>query len=54
MGWPQILMVVLMSSDVLITLVKHGDQKTGTYNFWSSLIVDAFFVWIMYKGGFFN
>lgn len=33
---------------------KHGEPRTGTYNFWIALLGTAIQIGILYLGGFYN
>ena len=54
MKWPQVVMVGLLSMDMAIYLLKHGEQKQGKYNFWIACIANGMLVWLLIKGGFFH
>jgi len=52
MGWPQIVIIVLLAMDVGLYLANHGKDKIGKYNFWIALISDGIFATILWLGGF--
>lgn len=54
MGVPQILVIVLMAMSLGISLIKHGECRTGKYNFFVDLFAVAIEVAILYCGGFFS
>lgn len=54
MGTPQIIMLVLISVQLLLTANLHGKTKTGKHNFWSTLISNSITLTILYLGGFFS
>lgn len=51
---PQIIWILLISINLLATARLHGEEKTGEYNFFASLIGAGITFWILYAGGFFN
>lgn len=54
MGWPQILMMVLLAMDVGMNLAKHGETREGKYNFGVTLIADGIIAALLWAGGFFS
>ena len=51
---PQFIILGLMVLSTGMHLAKHGDSKTGTWNFGHALISDAITISLLYWGGFFN
>ncbi len=51
---PQIIMIILFTTNVVLNLIKHGEHKNDKYNFWSSLIATLVWVVILKWGGFFK
>ena len=51
---PQLIYICLVAIGLGIELERHGKEKTGTYNFWSSFISTIIVLFILHKGGFFN
>lgn len=49
---PQVIMIVMLSIGLGIDIVKHGESKTGKYNFVTTLIAQLLVVAILYWGGF--
>ena len=54
MRWPQILMIVLMSMDMLLSIILHGEPKEGKYDAGVTLITVFLYIAILYAGGFWN
>ena len=54
MGWPQIVWIALTAANVGIISSKHGEPKTGKYNFWIALADAGLSAFLLYKGGFFG
>ena len=52
-GMPQIIMIALIISSIIISIVNHG-KKREPYNTYSVLIGAVFEVALLYWGGFFN
>lgn len=55
MGWPQIVVIVLVSVGLLEAARDHGKPKEGVWakdNFWLSLLSAAILVSLLYFGGF--
>ena len=53
LGMPQIIMIALIISSIIISIVNHG-KKREPYNAYSVLIGAVFEVALLYWGGFFN
>jgi hypothetical protein len=53
-GWPQVIMIVIMGANVGISLAKHGEPHEGNYNFITALIAALLEYWILKAGGFFR
>lgn len=51
---PQILIIVLFSISLLLAANKHGREKSGKENFWTSLVAMAITVGLLIWGGFFD
>ena len=49
-----IILLVLHVLDLGINLGKHGEPKSGNYNFWVSLICSTIIIYLYYKAGLFN
>jgi len=54
MRWPQILMIVLMSMDMLLSMIMHGEPKKGKYDAGVTIITDFIYIAILCAGGFWN
>ena len=54
MNWQQIVMIVLLSMDLGVYVIKHGERRTGNYSFWTALFADGFIAWVLYSAGFWN
>lgn len=54
MGWPQYTYLALTLIGLGVLIEKHGQPKTGEYNFWFNLGVSAFVYFLLYSGGFFS
>jgi hypothetical protein len=54
MGIPQIILIVLMSINLLLTARLHGTPRKGKYSFWGTLIFTALYFGLYYWGGFFK
>ena len=52
MGAPQIIIIVLMALDLLLTACVHGEPREGKYNFHVEFICKAIVAWILWLGGF--
>lgn len=53
LGVPQIIMIALMISSIVISIVNHGKDREP-YNAYSALIGAVFEVALLYWGGFFG
>lgn len=53
LGVPQIIMIALMISSIVISIVNHG-KKREPYNAYSALISAVLEVALLYWGGFFG
>jgi hypothetical protein len=51
---PQCIYIVLTILSLVISLIKHGEPRTGNENFITSFITIAIIYWILIAGGFFN
>jgi hypothetical protein len=51
---PQITMIILISTSLLLESHLHGKPKTKNYNFWSALFSSSILLSILYWGNFFN
>jgi hypothetical protein len=49
-----IVLLVLLVLDLGINLGKHGEPKSGEYNFWITLLSVAIMLYLYYKAGLFN
>ena len=49
-----IVVAVLYTLSLGVDLAKHGQQRTGKYNFWASLLAFGIIVFCLYMGGFFK
>lgn len=54
MGAPQIILLVLLGLQLLITAHRHGQPRQDTYNIFIRLIDTAIVLWILIAGGFFG
>lgn len=54
LGVPQIILLVLICFGLGITIVKHGEPKTGKENFYVSFVAQVIYLGLLYWGGFFN
>lgn len=54
MNAPQIIMIVIYAMGVTVSLLKHGETRTGTYNFWLTFISTMIECAILKWGGFFK
>ena len=53
LGMPQIIMIALIISSIIISIVNHGKNREP-YNAYSVLIGAVFEVALLYWGGFFD
>jgi hypothetical protein len=51
---PQIIMIVLLSINIVIALMKHGEPRNDKYSVWVALINAAINVALLWWGGFFS
>lgn len=49
-----IIYLLLNALSLGITMEKHGKERTGKENFWTSLISFLIILWLLYKAGLFN
>ena len=49
-----IVVIVLYTLNLGVDLAKHGQQRTGEYNFWVSLLAFGIIMFCLYMGGFFK
>ena len=49
-----IILLVLAAMELGIYLAKHGEYKTGTYNFWIGLLSVAIYLVLYYYAGVFD
>ena len=54
MGTPQIILLVLLGIELLLTAYRHGQPKNTEYNIFCRLIDSALLLWILISGGFFG
>lgn len=54
MGWPQILMVVLLASGLAMHIHYHGRPTGRKYHWPSQLVATAVWAGLLYWGGFFG
>jgi len=52
-GWPQIVMVGIITLNLYNELILHGEPETGFHNFWTMLFAVIVEVFILKAGGFF-
>ena len=51
---PQILLLMLISSELGIQIARHGKPREGNHNFWIQLFEWAIIVTLLSWGGFFS
>lgn len=51
-GWPQISYAILLVLGTGMYLAKHGEKRTGEYNFWVAILSDVLVIWLLHEGGF--
>lgn len=51
---PQIIMIVLISVDLILELILHGEEIPRKHNFVSELVAKALLCALLYWGGFWN
>jgi hypothetical protein len=54
MGTSQIIMLVLLVTNLLFGAHYHGKERTGNYSFWVTLISFGIYFTLLMTGGFFN
>ena len=54
MGTSQIIMLVLLVSNLLFGAHFHGKERTGKYSFWITLISVVSYFTLLMTGGYFN
>lgn len=54
MGTSQIIMLVLLASNLLLGAHLHGKERTGYYSFWVNLVSVAIYFTLLKTGGYFN
>lgn len=54
MGWPQIVIIVLLLTDTLLGIIMHGERRRGEHNFFVELIMNLILFLILKSGGFFD
>ena len=54
MGTSQIIMLVLLITNLLFGLYYHGKERTGNYSFWVTLIIFGIYFTLLMTGGYFN
>lgn len=54
MGWPQWALIVLLVLADLTSMVKHGKEREGKYDFPTSVLGTVLTVWLLWMGGFFE
>ena len=51
---PQIIMLVFVALNLIISGHQHGKPKEGKHNLWIGLIGLSIQMWILYSGGFWD
>jgi hypothetical protein len=54
MGAPQIIALVLIGLNLLISAYLHGKPKSGKHNVFLALLNAGITIWILSSGGFFE
>lgn len=54
MKTPQIIMIIIMSMNLTINLVKDGEPRDGKYSFFGALFGAGINIAILWWGGFFG
>jgi hypothetical protein len=54
MKLPQIIFLAILMLGLGVDMERHGQEKTGKYNFWTSVVSFGIIIGILYWGGFFN
>lgn len=49
-----IVVIVLYTLSLGVDLAKHGQKRSGEYNFWVSLLSFGIIMFCLYMGGFFK
>lgn len=49
-----IVIIVLYTLGLGVDLAKHGQKRSGEYNFWVSLLAFGINMFCLYMGGFFK
>lgn len=52
MNAPQVVMIVMLSINFAVNLIKHGEPEKGKHNVFTSLFSIAITVGLLYWGGF--
>jgi hypothetical protein len=51
---PQVLLLLFVGAGIGMHLVKHGEPRDGSYNFFHASIAGAIECGLLYWGGFFS
>lgn len=51
---PQIILIILYTFSLAVTLMLHGQYKTGKHNFWISSADACIMLFLLWWGGFFS
>jgi len=54
MGISQIIMLVLLVTNLLFGAYYHGKERKGEYSFWITLISFGIYFTLLMTGGYFN
>jgi len=54
MSIPEIILITIYALQLLLFANKHGQEKTGNYNFWSGLISVFININLLYWAGLFH
>jgi hypothetical protein len=54
MGTSQIIMLVLLATNLLFGANYHGKERKGNYSFWVTLISVVIYFTLLITGGYFN
>lgn len=52
--WYLIIFFIIQLLGLGILLAKHGEPKTGNYNFFGTFLLWLFELWLLYKAGCFD
>jgi len=52
--WPQITVIVIITINLSIALLKHGEPRTDNHNFGLTLISALIQIALLYYGGFWS